>query len=100
MTEVEGTDDITSNEKFRGPGLVRYGPSHIKSFCENNKVTKIFRAHEMVMDGYAKHYSQDLWTIFSAANYGGNNNNDGAMVIIDQEGTISFKCIHPVENPH
>jgi len=54
----------------------------------------------MVMDGYAKHYSQDLWTIFSAANYGGNNNNDGAMVIIDQEGTISFKCIHPVENPH
>lgn len=85
---------------MRGEGIFSFGPDRIRAFCKLNQITKIYRAHEMVQTGISKHYSEDLWTIFSASNYGGRDNNNGGVVIIDQEGKINFKYIYPLENPH
>jgi diadenosine tetraphosphatase ApaH/serine/threonine PP2A family protein phosphatase len=69
-------------QNMRGCGFT-FGPDATESFCSQNDVQFICRAHQMVMEGFLWDHNEKLLTIFSAPNYCGINNNKGAIAILD-----------------
>eukprot|EP01052_Picozoa_sp_SAG31_P009665 SAG31_NODE_512_length_14721_cov_17.995623_14_plen_234_part_00 len=65
----------------------RYGPDRVKSFCADNDLKLIIRAHECVQDGYQYFASCHLITVFSATNYCARYDNDGAFLEISIDGS-------------
>lgn len=66
---------------MRGCGYT-FGSDTTAKFCENNGVSFVVRAHQMVMKGYQWEHNDKLLTLFSAPNYCGINNNKGAIAVI------------------
>ena len=66
----------------RGNGANRFGPDRVKSFCANNNLQLIVRAHECVQNGYEYFADGMLLTIFSASSYCNQYQNDGGMMVI------------------
>jgi hypothetical protein len=56
----------------------------------------VVRGHQVVEDGYQFFNERKLVTLFSAANYCGEFNNAGAMMIIDKDMSCSFQLLKPV----
>ena len=79
----------------RGPGLVTFGPDRVKSFCNDNNLQVIVRAHECVMDGFERFAGGQLITLFSATNYCGTANNAGAILVVGRDLMMVPKLIHP-----
>ena len=52
----------------RGAGYL-FGDDVCKQFNENNKITVIARAHQLVMEGYKWMFDEQLVTVWSAPNY-------------------------------
>lgn len=75
--------------------IVKFGPDVVKEFLLRNKIDKIIRAHECVMDGFERFAGGDLMTIFSATDYCGKHKNAGAILIITRKFIISPKLIYP-----
>lgn len=75
--------------------IVKFGPDVVKEFLQRNKLSKIVRAHECVMDGFERFAGGDLFTIFSATDYCGKHKNAGAILIITKSYGISPKLIYP-----
>jgi len=80
----------------RGPGLVTFGPDRVKTFCHENSLQIIVRAHECVMDGFERFAGGQLITLFSATNYCGTANNAGAILVVGRDLVMVPKLIHPV----
>lgn len=75
--------------------IVKFGPDVVKDFLHKNKLDKIVRAHECVMDGFERFAGGDLLTVFSATDYCGKHKNAGAILTITKTFVISPKLIYP-----
>ncbi|XP_010269578.1 PREDICTED: serine/threonine-protein phosphatase PP1-like [Nelumbo nucifera] len=75
-----------------------FGPDRVDEFLEKNDLDLICRAHQVVEDGYEFFAKQRLVTIFSAPNYGGEFDNAGALLSVDEELTCSFEILKPLDN--
>lgn len=75
--------------------IVKFGPDVVKEFLANNKLSKIIRAHECVMDGFERFAGGDLITVFSATDYCGKHKNAGAILVISRNYSINPKLIYP-----
>ena len=84
-TEGWGENDrgvsVTFNEKV------------LQKFLEKNDLDLICRAHQVVEDGYEFFGNRQLVTVFSAPNYCGEFDNNGAIMDVDEDLMCSFKVI-------
>lgn len=82
----------------RGVSFV-FGAAVVEKFLEDNGFDLFVRAHQVVEDGYEffPHDGRKLVTVFSAANYCGQFDNAGAMLIVDKEMICSFHVMCPIE---
>lgn len=65
----------------------------LKNFLEKNDLDLLCRAHQVVEDGYEFFGNRQLVTVFSAPNYCGEFDNNGAIMDVDEELMCSFKVI-------
>ncbi|KPI89641.1 putative phosphoprotein phosphatase [Leptomonas seymouri] len=77
------TDDVSMYRRNpRGCGFM-FGPTASRSFCIENGVDFICRAHQVAMDGYFWTHDDRVVTVFSAPNYCGINDNRGAVMLVN-----------------
>ena len=65
----------------------------LKNFLEKNDLDLLCRAHQVVEDGYEFFGNRQLVTVFSAPNYCGEFDNNGAIMDVDEDLMCSFKVI-------
>ncbi|KAH8119284.1 protein phosphatase 5 [Phellopilus nigrolimitatus] len=82
----------------RGVGIA-FGPDVTRRWCELNKVTGIFRSHEVRQDGYAIEHDGLCTTVFSAPNYVDQSGNRGAFVRIDSAGSCDYRQFDAMPHP-
>lgn len=68
----------------------------VEAFLEKNDLDLICRAHQVVEEGYEFFGDQVLVTIFSAPNYLGEFDNNGAIMQVDNELLCSFQILNPL----
>ena len=79
--ENERRVSVTFNEKV------------LQKFLEKNELDLICRAHQVVEDGHEFFGNRQLVTVFSAQNYCGEFDNNGAIINVDEDLICSFKVI-------
>ncbi|KAL8540908.1 hypothetical protein ACS0TY_002238 [Phlomoides rotata] len=72
-----------------------FGPDVVAEFLEKNGLDLICRGHQVVEDGYEFFAKRRLVTIFSAPNYGGEFDNAGALLNVDESLICSFEILKP-----
>ncbi|KAL4352025.1 hypothetical protein GQ457_06G023700 [Hibiscus cannabinus] len=72
-----------------------FGADVVTNFLEKNDLDLICRGHQVVEDGYEFFANRKLVTIFSAPNYGGDFDNAGALLSIDEALVCSFEILKP-----
>jgi serine/threonine-protein phosphatase PP1 catalytic subunit len=75
-----------------------FGPDVLNQFLDRHGLDLICRAHQVVEDGYEFQSDRKLVTIFSAPNYCGEFDNAGAIMIVEEDLTCSFKIIRPMSH--
>ncbi|KAF3963242.1 hypothetical protein ACB098_03G029500 [Castanea mollissima] len=74
-----------------------FGPDRVAEFLDKNDLDLICRGHQVVEDGYEFFAKRKLVTIFSAPNYGGEFDNAGALLSVDESLVCSFEILKPKE---
>lgn len=91
-------DEIVKKQDFafndRGISVL-FGEKVVKKFLENNNLDLIVRGHQVVEEGYEFFADQSLVTVFSAPNYCGDFDNNGAIMFADEELICSFQILKP-----
>ncbi|PAV18517.1 phosphatase 5 [Pyrrhoderma noxium] len=82
----------------RGVGIA-FGPDVTQRWCEANKVSGVFRSHEVRQDGYAIEHEGLCTTIFSAPNYVDQSGNKGAFIRVDASGECEYVQFEAVPHP-
>ncbi|TDL26240.1 protein phosphatase 5 [Rickenella mellea] len=82
----------------RGVGIA-FGPDVTRKWCVANKVTGIFRSHEVRQDGYAVEHEGLCTTVFSAPNYVDQAGNKGAFVRVDAAGHCDYRQFEATPHP-
>ncbi|KAJ4828751.1 Serine/threonine-protein phosphatase PP1 isozyme 9 [Turnera subulata] len=72
-----------------------FGADIVADFLEKNDLDLICRGHQVVEDGYEFFGKRKLVTIFSAPNYGGEFDNAGALLSVDESLVCSFEILKP-----
>ncbi|XP_054801801.1 serine/threonine-protein phosphatase PP1 [Prosopis cineraria] len=72
-----------------------FGPDAVRDFLDKNDLDLICRGHQVVEDGYEFFAKRSLVTIFSAPNYGGEFDNAGALLSVDESLVCSFEILKP-----
>jgi serine/threonine-protein phosphatase PP1 catalytic subunit len=86
-------EDIVNWEpNERGVSFV-FGQRIIEDFLKKNDLDLICRAHQVVEDGYEFFADRQLVTIFTAPNYCGEFDNNGAIMNVDDDLMCSFEII-------
>ncbi|KAF5198791.1 Serine/threonine-protein phosphatase PP1 [Thalictrum thalictroides] len=75
-----------------------FGADRVVDFLEKNDLDLICRGHQVVEDGYEFFAKRRLVTIFSAPNYGGEFDNAGALLSVDEALLCSFEILKPGES--
>ncbi|KAK6915618.1 Calcineurin-like phosphoesterase domain, ApaH type [Dillenia turbinata] len=75
-----------------------FGADRVAEFLEKNDLDLICRGHQVVEDGYEFFAKRRLVTIFSAPNYGGEFDNAGALLSVDEYLLCSFEILKPIEH--
>ena len=70
-----------------------FNESCVQSFCKKFDIDLIARGHQVQEDGYEFFAGRKLVTIFSASDYCGEFDNDGAVMCVDETLMCSFKKI-------
>ena len=65
----------------------------LKKFLEKNDLDLLCRAHQVVEEGYEFFGNRQLVTVFSAPNYCGEFDNNGGIMLVDENLRCSFKII-------
>ncbi|CAL4936798.1 unnamed protein product [Urochloa decumbens] len=78
----------------RGVSCV-FGADVLAEFMQRHDLDILCRAHQVVQDGYEFFAGRRLVTVFSAPNYCGEFDNDGAVMTIDEDLVCSFTIIKP-----
>ena len=74
----------------RGAGFL-FGYKPTKMFCFNNGVRSILRAHQLAIDGFVNHYTDNIiFTIWSAPNYMYRTENVASIMSINQDLSYQF----------
>ena len=81
-------------ESERGVSYV-FNENVVANFTKKFDIDLIARGHQVQEDGYQFFAGRKLVTIFSAANYCGEFDNDGAVMSVDETLMCSFKKIKP-----
>eukprot|EP01084_Bolivina_argentea_P304738 526381_1 len=79
-------------EMDRGISYI-FGPDVIEKWVEKNNIDMIIRTHQVVEDGYEWFAKNKLITLFSTANFCGEFDNDGAIMIVDNDLNFKFNII-------
>ncbi|XP_058076193.1 serine/threonine-protein phosphatase PP1-like isoform X2 [Magnolia sinica] len=74
-----------------------FGADVLAEFLDKNDLDLICRGHQVVEDGYEFFGQRRLVTIFSAPNYGGEFDNAGALLSVDDSLVCSFEILKPAE---
>ncbi|EGD73148.1 serine/threonine protein phosphatase pp-X isozyme 1 [Salpingoeca rosetta] len=82
--EIEGW-----SQSPRGAGYL-FGKDVVKQFCEENSVSMVCRAHQLVMEGFKWNFDNLLCTVWSAPNYCYRCGNVAAMMQVDENLDPSF----------
>lgn len=75
-----------------------FGPDVVAEFLAKNELDLICRGHQVVEDGYEFFAKRRLVTLFSAPNYGGEFDNAGALLSVDEQLVCSFEILKPVSS--
>ena len=90
-------DQDNSNNKDWGENdrgvSVTFSENVLEKFLENNDLDLFCRAHQVVEEGYEFFGDKKLVTVFSAPNYCGEFDNNGAIMLVDENLMCSFKII-------
>ena len=78
----------------RGAGYT-FGSDISEQFIQNNNLTLVSRAHQLVMEGYNWSHEKNVVTIFSAPNYCYRCGNQAAIMEIDEKMGKSFLQFDP-----
>ena len=89
----ESTNGWATNE--RGVSCT-FGSKVLESFLDKNDLDLVCRAHQVVEEGYEFFGEQTLVTIFSAPNYLGEFDNNGAVMQVDKDLLCSFQILNPM----
>ncbi len=91
------SDDIPTEwgPNERGVSLT-FSKDVVTKFLEANNLDLICRGHQVVEDGYEFFADQQLVTIFSAPNYTGEFDNNGAVLYVDADLICSFFVLKPM----
>ncbi|CAN1219798.1 Serine/threonine-protein phosphatase PP1 (Fragment) [Linum perenne] len=73
-----------------------FGADVVEEFLDKTDLDLICRGHQVVEDGYEFFAQRRLVTIFSAPNYGGEFDNAGALLSVDESLVCSFEIMKPV----
>lgn len=93
-------EDITGwGENDRGVSFT-FGGDIVRQFLKKHNFSLIARAHQVVEDGYQFFQKRKLVTLFSAPNYCGEFDNAGAVMIVSQDLTCSFRILPPAQGKH
>ncbi|GLT99366.1 hypothetical protein SLE2022_168070 [Rubroshorea leprosula] len=74
-----------------------FGADRVTEFLRKHNLDLICRAHQVVEYGYEFFANRQLVTIFSAPNYCGEFDNDGAMMSVDDSLLCSFQILRPLD---
>lgn len=86
-----------------------FGANVVTKFLEKHEFDLIVRAHQVVEEGYEFFAKRQLVTVFSAPNYcmlavydayeyvGGEFDNAGAMMTVDENLMCSFQILRPAD---
>ncbi|KAL2345656.1 hypothetical protein Fmac_006941 [Flemingia macrophylla] len=74
-----------------------FGPDVLANFLDKNDLDLVCRGHQVVEDGYEFFAKRRLVTIFSAPNYGGEFDNAGALLSVDDSLVCSFEILKPAD---
>ena len=92
--------DTDGNSGFlpsaRGVGYT-FGEDIVSEFLEFVDMDLVVRAHEVMERGYGFFADRQLVTIFSAPNYCGEFDNDGAVMVVDEKLQCSFTILRASE---
>eukprot|EP01017_Pseudomicrothorax_dubius_P006434 TRINITY_DN1182_c0_g2_i1.p1 TRINITY_DN1182_c0_g2~~TRINITY_DN1182_c0_g2_i1.p1 ORF type:complete len:164 (+),score=38.14 TRINITY_DN1182_c0_g2_i1:66-557(+) len=86
----------------RGAGYT-FGPDVTSKFLHDNKLKKVARAHQLVMDGYNQNHESRVVTIFSAPNYCYRCGNQAAIMEVDDNLEFNYLQYEPAQDrdePH
>ena len=72
---------------------VTFNVKVLEKFLENNELDLLCRAHQVVEEGYEFFGDRKLVTVFSAPNYCGEFDNNGGIMLVDENLKCSFKII-------
>lgn len=64
-------DPSSDREKYQVSGRFQFGSSQFEAYVQKNHISRLFRSHEPVKDGYQSFFDDRLYTIFST---GGDQN--------------------------
>jgi len=78
----------------RGAGYT-FGSDISEQFIQNNNLTLVSRAHQLVMEGYNWSHEKNVVTIFSAPNYCYRCGNQAAIMEIDEKMGKTFLQFDP-----
>ncbi|ORX44738.1 Metallo-dependent phosphatase, partial [Piromyces finnis] len=70
-----------------------FGKSVVQEFLARNDFDLVCRAHMVVEDGYEFFGNRILVTVFSAPNYCGEFDNNGAVMLVNEDLLCSFEII-------
>lgn len=70
-----------------------FSSKYTKKFNQENGIDLIIRAHQVIEEGYEFFAEQQLVTIFSVPNYLGYLDNQGAIIMIDENLLCSFSIL-------
>ncbi|KAI4367843.1 hypothetical protein MLD38_016467 [Melastoma candidum] len=74
-----------------------FGADKVIEFLDKNDLDLICRGHQVVEDGYEFFANRRLVTIFSAPNYGGEFDNAGALLSVDENLLCAFEILKPAD---
>jgi len=72
---------------------VTFNVKVLEKFLEKNDLDLLCRAHQVVEEGYEFFGDKKLVTVFSAPNYCGEYDNNGGIMLVDENLRCSFKII-------
>jgi serine/threonine-protein phosphatase PP1 catalytic subunit len=72
-----------------------FGMDVVYYFLKNNSFDLLVRSHQVVENGYEFMFSKQVVSLFSAANYLGEYENYGAIMVVEEDLRCSFEIIKP-----